>query len=479
MNPTNCRDRPLMSGCQVLQVGRLALLAESLRSVRAESSVVIIACLTNFITKISDGSSVSSRVEPVLLEALEILNSHAESNPDRFFVMSPPMYRRSPLWYRDGMPEILTRFSSVFRSRAPNILLISSFQTPELESDGVHLTAYSGLEYVLHLFDSAGQVLDETEATPEESSSRVGEAVRVLEDRMVAIEQDHRRLVQAFDSKFAEDSEYQDFQENTRFESWFILEGPPRLPSGLSGQEWQERAKADCQAALTTLMGSEVPIEFVQNATRKTKDAPAGYSVQVPSVELSKKIRDKFGSFFFGKGDKRPTPLKHISIRSRVTVATPVRIAILKVYAQRYLASNPGAKVKVIGYESRPLLKLTPPSDASDRKVMTYNFIQAVRSLPSNFEEEELDTIFKRVNPNLHGRLRQTFVVISDDMIKKSFPKPPVSRSGSGTTASGSGASGTAPVSQGSEPSSKSSRSRSQKRGHSSPGVTRAEKQKK
>ena len=424
MNPTNCRDRPLISGCQTLQVGRFSMFAETLRSVRAESSVVIVACLSNFLSKTSDEPSVAFRVEPVFLGALEVLNAHAALDPNRFFIVSPPMYRRSPVWYRDGMPEILTRFSSVFQARAPIVLLVSSFKTPEFEGDGVHLTAYSGLEYVLHLFDSAVQALDGLESPVEVVAAQSVEAVRVLEDRMVAIEQDHRRLVQAFDSKFAEDSELHDFQENTRFEPWLILEGPARLPSGLSGQEWQERAKADCQEVLKILMGSEQPIVFIQNATRKAKDAPAGYSVQLPSAELSKKIRTKFGLFFHGGGDKRPDALKHVSIRARFTLATPVRVAILKVFAQRYLDSNPGAKVQVINYDPRPLLKLTPPASESDRRVMTHNFIQAVRLLPANFTQEEIDSILKRVHPSLHGKLRQTFVVISDDMVKKNFQKP-------------------------------------------------------
>ena len=277
---------------------------------------------------------------------------------------------------------------------------------------------------MIHLFDSANSVLDNLAKPCDERIPETSEATRVLKDRVMVLEQDHRRLNKDVELKAAIDSELHDFQENTRFEPWLILEGPARLPSGLSGQEWQERAKADCQEVLKILMGSEQPIVFIQNATRKAKDAPAGYSVQLPSAELSKKIRTKFGLFFHGGGDKRPDALKHVSIRARFTLATPVRVAILKVFAQRYLDSNPGAKVQVINYDPRPLLKLTPPASESDRRVMTHNFIQAVRLLPANFTQEEIDSILKRVHPSLHGKLRQTFVVISDVMVKKNFQKP-------------------------------------------------------
>ena len=64
MNPTNCRDRPLMSGCEVLPCGRLSVLAESLKSIRSESNVVILSCLTNFITMSEESGSTASRVAP-------------------------------------------------------------------------------------------------------------------------------------------------------------------------------------------------------------------------------------------------------------------------------------------------------------------------------------------------------------------------------------------------------------------------------
>ena len=105
----------------------------------------------------------------------------------------------------------------------------------------------------------------------------------------------------------------------------------------------------------------------------------------------------------------------------------------------------------MISYEPRPLLKLTPPPNASDSRVKTFNFVQAVKSLPANFSKSERDELLAKVSPRFYGRLRSLFVVISDDMLK------PRDKSGQGS--SGSGASG----SQHSGP----TRSRSAKRGHS------------
>ena len=427
MNPTNCRDRPLMSSCQVVPCGKLALLAESLRSVRQETSVCIVACVTNFLTSSEDtGGSVGFRVEPVLLERRTILSNAAAEGPDRAFLLSPPMYRQTPLWYRDGLPEILTKFSSVLRARPANLHLMSSFATPEFISDGIHLTPYSGLEFVLHLFDNAGAVLDGVQASPSDAAAQNTEASRVLEDRMMALEQDHQRLNKGVEMRTAEDSEKFDYQENIRFEDWFVISGLKRLPEGMSPRDWQVAAKADVAAVLKKLMQRDIPIIVVKNNTGKGKDAQTTYNVQLERLEDSKEVRTKFGSFFIGGVSKCPEDLKGISINNRVTAETLVRIAILRVLGARYLASNPGAKVQVINYEPRPLLKLTPPKDAEDPRIQSYDFIQAIRVLPTNFTEAERETIIKRVSYKLFGKLRSLFTVISDDMVKK---KPKVTGS--------------------------------------------------
>ena len=113
MNPSNCQDRPLMAGCQVIPCTKISILSEALKSVRKESNACILSCISNFLTASDDaGSSVAFRVEPIMTEFLSAINDSAQNNPDRFYLVAPPMYRRSPLWYRDGISEILTKFST-------------------------------------------------------------------------------------------------------------------------------------------------------------------------------------------------------------------------------------------------------------------------------------------------------------------------------------------------------------------------------
>ena len=273
MTPMNCRDRPLMTGSQVLQCGRLEVLAESIKQIRAESTICIFSCVTNFLT-LSDGSStVALRVEPIFQEFLDQLEALSAQRPELRCLVCPPMYRESPVWYRESLPQILTKFSEVFGRRTADLLLMPSFPTPDLESDGVHLTAYSGLEFVLHLFDSARTTIEAASSSIEAKSAQSTEANRVLEDRVMAIEQDHRRLNKFVEWRAAVEAELADFNENVRNENWFVIHGLDRIDSDLEKKVWQEKAKSDVNGILSLLMGREYPIVVVQNITSKAKDA--------------------------------------------------------------------------------------------------------------------------------------------------------------------------------------------------------------
>ena len=394
-------------------------MAESLREVRAESNVCVLSCITNFLTS-SNGSSTSPslRIEPVLRQVLSCIEVSAQAHDERLYLIAPPMYRPFPEWYRDGLPEILKKFSDTLVTKSKNIRLLPSFATPAFEQDGVHLTPYSGLEFILHLFDSASALIDSLASQPEDVLLQNCEGSRVLEDRMMAIEQDHRRLNRVVEYKIAEDAELAEYHENIRYEDHFTITGLTRIPK-CDTRVWQERAKRDVSGVVSIVLGREVRIVFVKNITAKGKDAVTRYQVQLESVAVSKELRDKFSGFFPNGKDIRPESIKKISIRNRLTHESRVRLTIMRVLGERYLSSNKGAKIKVIGFESRPLLKLTPPEDASDPRTRTMNYIETVKFLPSNFSPTELAELLKEIKPKWYGRVKPLFIILSDDMIKK------------------------------------------------------------
>lgn len=318
----------------------------------------------------------------------------------------------------------MTLFSQALSSDRPdNLLLLPSFPTPEYEKNGIHLTPYSGLEFISYLYDSSQDAITSLSLPQPDVALRGCEATRVLEDRVTSLEQDHRRLNSVVEFKFAADAELADSRENEGFEDCFVIAGLERIPAELVGKPWQDRAVSDVQGALKLLMGREFQIIVVHNSTRRVPGAEVTYTVKLASIDDSKSIRRKFGSYFLGgKGDQRPPNIKHLSIRNRVTSETRVRIDVLKLIAQRYRDSNQGARVQVIKHEPRPRIKITPPQSASDKRIKIFTYVEAVTKLPTNFTPSELEPIMRRINPELYGKIRSLFVVLHDDQFKMRPP---------------------------------------------------------
>ena len=421
VNKTSCRANPQLRGAQVLQCGHLGIFSDVLAKIRKETTIVILACLTNFVTGAEGPPTVSHRVGPVLQEVKDLLGDFCAASASRLVLLSPPMYRTTPTWYREGLPEVLSLFSQYFTQDKPdNLHILPSFPTPAFESDGIHLTPYSGLEFVLYLFDASESLISGLDSSVDEVATKTSEAARVLEDRVVALEQDHRRLNRVVEDQIAIESEIADFRSNERFEDCFMIYGLPKLSDDLVGKPWQDAALRDVKAVLLILMGREMPIVFVKNATTRQKDAEITYSVQMSDVSSSSAIRRKFGSFFLGGVDRRPEGLLHVNIKNRVTPETRIRISLLKLLAKRYRDANPGSRVQVISYDPRPILKITPAQNSSDRRIKTFNYVEAVKKLPVP-PSAEVEPILRRVRPELLGKIRATFIILSDDEYRSKF----------------------------------------------------------
>ena len=120
-----------------------------------------------------------------------------------------------------------------------------------------------------------------------------------------------------------------------------------------------------------------------------------------------------------------------------------------------------------MGYEARPLLRISPPQSASDRRTKVFNYIQAVQTLPTNFTPDEYRSIMSRVNPSLYKKLRETFIVLDDDLEKVNVRSPAIDPNSASEVATD--ASGSRPLS-GANLTSVGSRGRGHKRQPDSPG---------
>ena len=440
MTLSSLKCRAAMPTARVVLCGRMATLSTSLMSLPQEIDACVVACLTNLLTSTSgsQSTSVAHRVDPVFQTFFEKILAFAVDRPETQVFVSPPMYRTVPLWYRDGMSEVMKLFDAAFQSlsdRPTNLWSLPCFSRAQLEADGIHLNQFSGLEYVLHLFDSSQAVFSSLTKTDSARIDGVEGSNRALENRVSVIEQDHARLVTSFEFQSAITAEALDCQENLKNEAFIMVQGLPRLPK-LDQKEWQVRARADVDRVLSD-MGFTYRVKYVQNSTGRGANSKTLYKARLDSELISREVRDKFSSYFFGGKDSRPPTLAGISVRNCVTPGTLARVAVMQVLGRRYKESNLGSRFQVVAYESRPLLKLTPPSTASDTRIMSFTYIEAITKLPTNFTQDEIDELMGRVSPRLHGNIRSTLVVLSDDMLVKKGPlKKKAARSSPATQSS-------------------------------------------
>ena len=84
MSPLSCREAH-MATAEVLICGRIEAFREVLRSTRVDTTAIIIACVTNFVTASDDSasSSVALRVRPVLDEFHEVMLDFCQEQPER------------------------------------------------------------------------------------------------------------------------------------------------------------------------------------------------------------------------------------------------------------------------------------------------------------------------------------------------------------------------------------------------------------
>ena len=117
--------------------------------------VVIISCLTNFITdllceKSSDGD-LQQLLRDVFVNDGGIFGFCTTFPSVRVFV-APPNVRLKPQWYVRLRPSVIRAFHQVLETAPINLQAIEDFQG-EFEPDQVHFTCLSGIYFVQHLAD--------------------------------------------------------------------------------------------------------------------------------------------------------------------------------------------------------------------------------------------------------------------------------------------------------------------------------------
>jgi hypothetical protein len=127
--------------------------------------------------------------------------------------------------------------------------------------------------------------------------------------------------------------------------------------------------------------------------------------VKMDSKELATKIRKEFstkgkGGFNFGR----------VFVANSVTLATRVRVDILKAMAKHYTSDS--EIFPVSAFVSKPVHHVR--SKADGLRLGTYNFPDALIRYGENLTAGELGEAYKRAGSAFRGQLQQNFVVLNE-----------------------------------------------------------------
>ena len=145
-------------------------------------------------------------------------------------------------------------------------------------------------------------------------------------------------------------------------------------------------------------------IAFTSLGSRNTRIIPV-VEVKMDSRDLAVKIRKGFW-----EKKKSGHDFGRIFVANSVTLATRVRIDILKAIAKRN--TNEKENFSVSAFVSRPVLHIR--TKESGKSSGTFNFSDALARYGANLTADELGEAYRRAGVAFRGQLQQNFVVLNE-----------------------------------------------------------------
>lgn len=139
-------------------------------------------------------------------------------------------------------------------------------------------------------------------------------------------------------------------------------------------------------------------------------------NVECDSVESSSLVRSEWAKLVKSGAAKKTYP--NITIANSMTTGTRVRCAILRAYAKAYLRENPQGSVTVTSFTSRPHF-MNRASKTLRQTSLTFCQTVLDDDLPCP-AKEDLESAYRIAGAKqFKGRLRDVFMILSDDHQKK------------------------------------------------------------
>ena len=197
-----------------------------------------------------------------------------------------------------------------------------------------------------------------------------------------------------------------DAMSNTNKEDKMIISGLTcRVPKPIGAEEARKWLKNIVSEVLDKIEpGISSEIVFVTQGRSRDREVPLA-EVRMKSKEIATRLRKGFAN-----QKKMGKDFGRIYITNCVTLATRVRIDILKAMAKKFTTNQ--EDLFVYGYASRPVLHIKPKDQ--NKRPMWLSFSDALIRYGSGLRKGDLDEAYRRTGVAFKGQLQQNFVVLHD-----------------------------------------------------------------
>ena len=377
-----------MVACTNIEVLKVAL--DGIEDVKGG---VTISVIENFVCKAAHQMEPEEEklnaIKTVIVEYLNLIQEYALKNPRQKFALVNPMMRPKEKWYTDLHNQICKHVEDGIRTMdLQNVLKVnpSVGTTQVFEIDGVHLTPTAGKVFIdTILFNSeeffAAQFIDlesekeniteyQTKKAEKRDRSQMEvdfeKSVKSLDKKIEDLNKDIFRRRFQDSLVMARMREDVDTISNINKEDKMMISGmiskTPRPVGREEAKKWLKDIVSEILNAIEP--GSASEIIFVSQGRSNNRDIPLA-EVRLSNRETAKRLRKTFA-----QQKKTGKDFGRIYISNCVTLATRVRIEILKAMAKKF--SSDREDLYVMGYASRPVVHVKPKEE--NQKEQWYPF---------------------------------------------------------------------------------------------------------
>ena len=435
-------------------------------------SQVVISVIENLIEKeIGTGKDEDKRdnLRRVMDEFITSIAEAARKNKGARFALAYPIMRPGNDWMAKNYDFIRDEFELAFGKQSElNVAKLDAIckTSQKFDKDGVHLTSEAGKNFVFNLIGMAEDYfeaklvdLDFEEDTvdkvlrigKETSASQVN--LNLSEIRKVTTEMKgwKNSLEKSLQARFSADNlmfarlrDEMDSETNRKREDRTLvtnLVDPDKLPKPTNerNEELRKIAKEFCEKIKENFDGE---VMFATTSGRPDR-GNLMLEFRLDSVAKARDVRKAFA--VKRSADNLPAGMDKVQVSTVITLATKVRIEIMKAIAKKIESHKESAYVP--GFLPRPILQIKSktggPEGRGGKFINSLTFAESIQQYGGLVDVNDLTPAYKKAGQNFRGTMRQHFAVLEEnvqlDRTRFNVPPPPIDPRGSSSALTSSG----------------------------------------